>query len=72
MKAAKGTCWEGTVISSTPDKSPLTVHYDRSTRWVSQEHSSTKVNDIDPGQVKENDRVICKGTREKDGSFHSL
>jgi hypothetical protein len=63
MKAAKGTRWEGTVIRSTPDKSTLTVrnrntvdmtvHYDRSTRWVSQEHSSTKVNDIDASQVKE-------------------
>ena len=82
MKAAKGTRWEGTVIRSTPDKSTLTVrnrnivdmtvYYDGSRRWVSQEQSSAKVNDIDASQVKDNGPVICTGTREKDGSFHSL
>ena len=81
MKAAKETRWEGTVIRSSPDKSTLTVRdrhsvemivqYDSSTRWVSQEHGSKKVNDIDASQIKDNDRVICKGTREKDGSFHA-
>jgi hypothetical protein len=81
MKAAKENRWEGTVIRSNPDKSTLTVRdknsvemtvqYDSSTRWVSQEHGSTKVNDIDASQVKDNDRVICEGTREKDGTFHA-
>ena len=81
MKAAKKNRWEGTVIRSNPDKSTLTVRdrnsvemtvqYDSSTRWVSQEHGSTKVNDIDSSQVKDNDRVICEGTREKDGTFHA-
>ena len=77
-KAAKEARWEGTVIRSSPDKSTLTVRkvgssiekivqYDSSTRWVSQEHGSKKVNDIDAGQVKDNDRVICKGTWDKDG-----
>ncbi len=30
-----------------------TVQYDNSTRWVSQEHGSKQVNDIDSGQVKD-------------------
>ena len=78
MKAAKEPRWEGTVITSNPDKSTLTVrdrnsvdmtvHYDSSTRWVSQEHGSKKVNDIDASQVKDGDRVICKGTWEKKGA----
>jgi len=71
-KAAKETR-EGTVIRSSPDNSTLivrkrgssaemTVQYDSSTRWVSQEHGSKKVNDIDASQVKDGDRVISKGT----------
>jgi hypothetical protein len=81
MKAVNEARWQGTVIRSNPDKSTLTVRdrngvemivqYDSSTRWVSQEHGSKKVNDIDASQVKDNDRVICKGTREKDGTFHA-
>src|ERR1700737_2908923 len=80
-KAAKEARWEGTVIRSSPDKSTLTVRkgdgaemtvqYDSSTRWVSQEHGSKKVNDIDASQVKDNDRVICKGTWEKKGVLHA-
>ena len=81
-KAAKQVRWEGTVIRSSPDKSTLTVRkvgstlertveYDSSTRWVSQEHGSKKVNDIDVSQVKDNDRVICKGTWSKDGVLHA-
>jgi hypothetical protein len=77
-KPAKEARWEGTVIRSSPDKSTLTVRkvgssdertvqYDSSTKWVSQEHGSKKFNDIDAGQVKDNDRVICKGTWEKKG-----
>ena len=74
-KAAKEVRWEGNVIRSSPDKSTLTirkvgsnlemtVHYDSSTRWVSQEHGSKKVNDIDASQVKDGDRVIIRGTWE--------
>ena len=48
-KAAKEARWDGTVIRSNPDKSTLTVRklgspaemtvqYDASTKWVSQEH----------------------------------
>ena len=76
-KTAKTTRWEGNVISSDPDKSTLTVrkvgstaemtvHYDSSTHWVSQEHGSKMVNDIDASQVKDGDRVIVRGTWEKD------
>jgi len=81
-KAAKATRWEGTVIRSSPDKSTLTVRkvgstaemtvqYDSSTLWVSQYHGSKKTNNIDASQVKDNDRVICKGTYGKDGVLHA-
>ena len=82
-KAAKQARWEGVVIRSSTDKSTLTVRkvgsgalektvaYDSSTKWVSQEHGSKKVNDIDASQVKDNDRVICKGTYGKDGVLHA-
>jgi len=81
-KAAKEARWEGIVIRSSPDKSTLTVRkrggtaemivqYDSSTKWVSQEHGSKKVNDIDASQVKDGDRVICKGNWEKKGILHA-
>jgi hypothetical protein len=80
--AVKQTRWDGVVIRSSPDKSTLTVRkrggsaemivqYDGSTKWVSQEHGSKKVSDIDAGQVKDNDRVICQGTYSKDGVLHA-
>ena len=57
-KVAKEGRWEGHVVRSNKDQSSLTVRkvgsadektvmYDSSTRWVSQEHGSKKVNDID-------------------------
>jgi hypothetical protein len=75
-KMAKQGRWEGKVIRSNPDKSILTVrkvgsnvektvHYDSATRWVSQEHGSKKVNDIDASQFKDNDRVIARGIWDK-------
>ena len=80
-KTAKEARWEGTVIRSSPDNSSLTVRngdgaemtvvYDSSTRWVSQEHGSKKVKDIDASQVKDNDRVICEGSWDKDGVLHA-
>jgi hypothetical protein len=81
-KTAKPDRWEGVIIRSSPDKSTLTVRkvgssvekimqYDSSTRWVSQEHGSKKVNDIDASQVKDGDRVICTGTWDKDGVLHA-
>jgi hypothetical protein len=81
-KAANEARWDGTVIRSSPDKSTLTVRkrggtaemtvqYDSSTRWVSQEHGGKKTNDIDASQVKDNDRVICKGNWEKKGILHA-
>jgi len=79
---AKQDKWEGTVVRSSPDKSTLTVRkvgsnvektvqYDSSTRWVSQYHGSNKVNEIDATKVSEQDRVICKGTWDKDGVLHA-
>jgi hypothetical protein len=81
-KAAKEARWEGVVVRSNKDQSTLTVRnvgssaemtvqYDSSTRWVSQEHGSKKVNEIDASQVKDGDRVICKGTWEKKGVLHA-
>jgi hypothetical protein len=79
--SVKQARWEGVVQRVSKDKSTLTVrkvgtteektvHYDNSTKWVSQEHGSKKVNDIDSGQVQDGDRVICLGTEDK-GGFHA-
>ena len=81
-KAAKPARWDGIVTRVNKDKSTLTVRKvgstiektiasDSSTKWVSQEHGSKKVNDIDASQVKDGDRVICKGTYGKDGVLHA-
>src|SRR5207245_1478808 len=81
-KANEGR-WEGDVVRRNPDKSTLTVrkvgsniektvHYDGATRWVSQEHGSKKVNDIDPTQVKDNDRVIARGIWDKGVLYATL
>ena|SRR5437868_9714029 len=81
-KAEKEGRWEGHVIRSSEQNSTLTVRkvgsslektvrYDSSTHWVSQEHGSKKVNDINAGQVKDGDRVICTGTWDKDGVLHA-
>jgi hypothetical protein len=81
-KKAKEARLEGNVVRSSPDQSTLTlrksggnaemtVQYDSSTHWVSQEHGSKKVNDIDASQVKDGDRVIAKGTWEKAGVLHA-
>jgi hypothetical protein len=80
-KMAKQDRWEGSVVRTSPDKSTLTVRnanvektvaYDSSTQWVSQYHGSKTVNDIDASQVKDGDRVICKGTWDKDGVLHAM
>jgi hypothetical protein len=81
-KTAKQDRVEGNVVRSSQDKSTLTVRevgsnvektvaYDSSTKWVSQYHGSKKVNAIDASQVKDGDRVICKGTLDKDGVLHA-
>ncbi len=82
-KMAKEGRWEGTVVRSDSDKSTLTVRkvgssnaemtimYDSSTKWVSQYHGDKKVNDIEASEVKDGDRVICKGTWEKAGVLHA-
>jgi uncharacterized protein YdaL len=79
--AAKEARVEGKVLRSNADKSTLTVmvrdtnsertvYYDASTKWVSQYHGDKKVNNIDAGQVKDGDQVICLGTY-KDKEFHA-
>jgi hypothetical protein len=79
-KAAKEARWEGRVIRMDKAASSLTVRkaggtlektcvYDSSTKWVSQYHADKKVTDIDAGQVKEDDYVICRGTAEKAGEI---
>jgi len=81
-KAPKPARWEGIVARVSKDQSTLTVRkvgssvektvqYDASTKWVSQEHGSKKVNDIDSSQVKDGDRVITEGTWDKDGVLHA-
>ena len=81
-KMDKQARWEGMVVRSNPEKSQLTVRargsntektvqYDSSTKWTSQEHGSKQVNQIDAGQVKDDDRVICLGTMDKDGTLHA-
>ena len=70
---AKEASWEGNVVRGDKEHSTLTVRkegssiektvqYDSATKWVSQYHGDSKVNDIDASQVKDGDRVICKGT----------
>jgi len=81
-KKTKEARLEGNIVRSSPDKSTLTVRkrggnaemtvqYDSSTHWVSQEHGSKKVNDIDASQVKDGDRVIVKGTWASAGVLHA-
>jgi hypothetical protein len=81
-KMAKYDRWEGIVIRISPDKSTMTVRasgsnveraiqYDSSTRWISQEHGSKRVADMDASQIKNNDRVIAMGTWDKDGVLHA-
>lgn len=81
-KQHKQVRWEGVVTRSNKEKKTLSVRqrgsnvvkevmYDDGTRWVSQEHGSKKVNDIDASQVSDNDRVICLGSYDKSGVFHA-
>jgi hypothetical protein len=74
--------WEGMVVRVNKDKSTLTVRrrgmsvektveYDSSTKFTSQEHGSKKVNDIDAGQINDNDRVIVLGTLDENGVLHA-
>lgn len=72
---------EGTITRSSKDNSTLTVRdvsgfektvqYGPSTKWVSQAHGSTTVNDIDASQVKDGDRVICRGSYDDKGVFQA-
>ena len=77
---SKEVRFEGRVERSSKEQSSLTIRqaggtvektcvFDSSTKWVSQYHADKKINDIDAGQVKEDDYVICKGTAEKAGEI---
>jgi len=79
---AKEARWEGKVERSDKDKGTLTVRksggsaektcaFDTSTKFVSQYHADKKVNNIDAGQIKDGDYVICKGAMSKDGVLHA-
>jgi hypothetical protein len=81
--AAKKSRVEGKVAFSNKDKSTLAVrkvggtasqrivHYDDSTKWVSQYHGDKKTNTIDASQVADGDYVICVGTTDDKGEFHA-
>jgi hypothetical protein len=73
---------EGQVVRTNKDKSTITVrvrepevqktvHYDASTKWVSQYHGDKKVNTIDSSQIKDGDQVICLGSYDEKGDFHA-
>ena len=81
-KAAKKDRVEGDVIRTNMEHATITVrdyrasverviHYDSATKFTAQEHASKKVEDIDPSQIKDKDRVICLGTYSKEGGFHA-
>ena len=81
-KGEKRGRWEGRVVRSSPDQNTLTVrkpgstiertvYYDSSTEFVSQEHGSKKVNAIQASDIKDNDRVICRGKYDDNGDFHA-
>ena len=81
-KPAKQGRWEGIIVRSDKDKKTLTVRqqssglerqvdYSDETKFVSQEHGSKTVNNIDAGQISDGDRVICLGTYDKEGVLHA-
>ncbi len=80
---AKEARVEGRIAYSDREKSTITirtvggteartvVHYDSSTRWISQYHGDKNVNNIDSSQVKDGDYVICVGSKNGNGEFHA-
>ena len=81
-KMGKQARWEGMVARSNKDQNTLTVrargtnvekvvHYDSSTKFTSQEHGSSKVNQIDASQINDDDRVICVGNYDDKGELHA-
>jgi hypothetical protein len=81
--AAKEARVEGRIAYSDKDKSMFvvrtgqsgaqrTVHYDASTKWVSQYHGDKKENTIDPSEVKDGDYVICLGSYDDKKEFHAI
>jgi hypothetical protein len=82
QKAEKQDRVEGKVVRSNKDNSTLTVrvrdtdtektvHYDASTKWVSQYHGEKKANAIDATEVKDGDQVICLGSYDDKKEFQA-
>jgi hypothetical protein len=77
---AKKARWSGAITRSDKEGGTITVrksgtnvekiiHVDSSTKWTKQEGG--KVVDLDAGEVKDGDRVICEGTYDDKGEFHA-
>jgi hypothetical protein len=73
---------EGRVALTDKGKSTLTVrqgdaggekvvHYEDSTKWMSQYHGQKDMNTIDANEIKEGDYVTCVGTYDDKGEFHA-
>lgn len=69
---------EGQVVRSNKDSSTLTVrvrdteaektvHYGSSTKFTSQLHGQKTANEIDAGEIKDGDQVICLGAYDDKG-----
>jgi len=72
VSAAKGVRWSGAILRMDKDGMTLTVrkkggmmekiiHYDASTAWTNKAKAT-----VDPGTLKEGDRVVCVGKTEGD------
>ncbi len=72
MASAQAARWEGIVARSNKSKSMFTVrargsttekdiHYDSSTRFTAQAHGDKDMKEIDAGQIRDGDRIICLG-----------
>jgi hypothetical protein len=77
-KGGKQERWEGVITRSNKDKSTFTVRqrstnaektvvYDSSTKFSASEHHG-KPKEIDPGDIKDGDRIIALGKWEDKGS----
>ena len=71
VSPAKGVRWSGAILRMDKDGMTLTVrrrggmekiiHYDASTAWTNVAKAT-----VDPGTLKEGDRVVCLGKTEGD------
>jgi cytochrome c-type biogenesis protein CcmE len=71
VSAVKGVRWSGAILRMDKDGMTLTVrkkggmekiiHYDASTAWTKVDKTT-----VEPGTLKEGDRVVCIGKTEGD------